>query len=401
MSSDKYRAAGDKNLAEILRQDRELGQIIDKFKERDRHETRRMLLGGAVRLTAAMAPDLILLVEGCRETLEVELPVELYVVPDPHFNAFCYGEERGRILIVLTSALIEALTPDELRFVIGHELGHQIFRHLDIPVGFIVRGDTGISKQQVLRLFSWQRYAEVSADRAGLVCAGALAPTASAFFKISSGLSGGRIELDIDEYLAQIGDIEAEALKSGSQVKREEVRADWFASHPFSPLRVRAAQLTADSELLREEGTPLAQLEEQIAKLMAIMDPGYLHDKSPTGEAMRRMLFSAGLMVAAAAGGITDAEIRRLEEFLGEGAVPEDPNIDAIVAQLPSRVEFVLDNVPPLKRGQLIRDLTLVALADGQVEEEELEEIERIAAMLLVDPTVIERSLEAALRGLD
>ena len=325
--------------------------------------------------------------------------MEVYAAPDPHANAYTYGEEQGRILVVMTSALIEGLTSDELRFVIGHELGHAIFGHLDIPVGLLARGDTGIGKEQALRLFSWQRHAEISADRAGLVCAKSLEPTASAFFKISSGLTGTTLKFDIDEYLAQIGDIEAEAASSETDAKK--LRADWFASHPFSPLRLRVAQLTARSQILTEDGMPITELEQEIQSLMTIMDPGYVHDRSDTGEGMRRLLFSGGLLIATADGDMHENEIKVFERFLGEGAMPTDPKPAAIRANLDSIIEHAQAHVPPARIAQVVRDLTVIAVADGRVSAAELEVLEDLAARLQLDSELVARSLEAAHRRLD
>jgi Zn-dependent protease with chaperone function len=211
VAAEHIRAKGDRDLAEILLQDPDVKRIIEQRERDEIAATRRHLLAVAVRLTPSMAPSLIAVVERCRQALAIELPVELFVVPRAQFNAFSYGSERGRVLVGLTSQLLEAFDDDELAFVIGHELGHFSFDHHQIPVGVLVAEGSKIRAAQAIQLFAWQRYAEISADRAGLVCAGGMAPTGRAFFKIASGLHGHRITFDIEAYLEQIGDSEAEA----------------------------------------------------------------------------------------------------------------------------------------------------------------------------------------------
>lgn len=374
-------------------------EAADELKKLDRRQRRRALLGAAVRLGPALAPRIVESVTLCRQRLGIEQSVEVFVLRDPQLNAFCYGEERGRVLVVLTSALIEAMDEEELRFVIGHELGHHMFGHFEIPVALLLDGRMGGDARNTLRLFSWQRYAEISADRAGLLCAGSFQPVATAFFKIASGLSSKHINFDVDAYLAQIGDIQAEALEGGRSER--EAQADWFASHPFSPLRIRAAQLTAGSILLREGGTPREGLELQTEELISLMDPGYLHDQSETAEAMRRLLFAAGVVVVASGESASDAEVAAFEALLGPGALPARPRIDEMEAQLPERVTQVRQLASPLKRGNLVRDLTVIAAADGSLDERERQLLEDLCEQLEINPALVERTLETIAHGLD
>jgi Zn-dependent protease with chaperone function len=403
------RAQGDKQLAEALLAEPAVREAAEELKKLDRRQRRRALLGSAVRLVSALAPRMVESVAVCRERLAIEQSVEVYVLRDPQLNAFCYGEERGRVLVVLTSALIEAMDEDELRFVIGHELGHHMCGHFEIPVALLLDGRMGGDARNTLRLFAWQRYAEVSADRAGLLCAGSFPPVANAFFKIASGLSSKHINFDVDAYLAQIGDIQQEALEGGRSER--EAQADWFASHPFSPLRIRVAQLTAESTLLREGGTPRERLEQQTEELISLMDPGYLNDRSEAAEAMRRLLFAAGVVIVSGsapalrggvAGESTDAaEVAAFEALLGPGALPSRPRIDEVEAQLPERVAQVRQLASPLKRGNLVRDLTVIAAADGKLDEREQELLEALCEQLEIDPTLVERTLETIAHGLD
>ncbi len=56
----------------------------------------------------------------------------LGVIPDGTPNAFTYGHTPANARIVVTSGLIESLSPDELNAVIAHELGH--VEHWDFVV---------------------------------------------------------------------------------------------------------------------------------------------------------------------------------------------------------------------------------------------------------------------------
>jgi Zn-dependent protease with chaperone function/tellurite resistance protein len=401
VKAEELRAKGDRELARILRDDYAIKSFIEAWnKERGEvMQTRRHLLAAAVRLSRGMAPRLHNILDHCKQTLGVELPIELYVSPSPMYNAFSYGQEGGRVFVGLTSQLLEAFEEGELRFVIGHELGHFVFRHHDIPVAGLLQPGSGITAKQALQLFSWQRYAEISSDRAGLACAGELQSCWRAFFKLASGLESNRFLVDMDGYLEQIGDIQSEA--ASARNAKERPRADWFASHPFSPLRVRAAQLAADSVMCKEDGLSMDELEAQVQELMSLMDPSYLHDKSDTGEAMRRLLFAGGILVAAASNGISEEERKALEHFLGDGSLPRELSPEALRADLDNRIEFARDKVPTLRLAQVIRDMCIIAIADGCADEDELDVIREIAAALDVDPMVIDQTVLAKRCGLD
>jgi len=59
------------------------------------------------------------------------------------------------------------MSQDELNFIVGHELGHALFEHYALPThGILDEGN--IDAEKAMRLMSWSRRAEVSADRAGL-----------------------------------------------------------------------------------------------------------------------------------------------------------------------------------------------------------------------------------------
>ena len=99
---------------------------------------RRRLLSSSVRLSREMAPDIHRIADQCIETLGMKIPLELYVFPSPQFNAMCFKPEGGRLFVMFASSLLESFTQGELRFVMGHELGHHIYGHHDIPIGYLL-----------------------------------------------------------------------------------------------------------------------------------------------------------------------------------------------------------------------------------------------------------------------
>ena len=86
-----------------------------------------LLLGSAVRVTERQFPVVHRLYVEAATALDVpELP-ELFVAASPILNASTIGMDAPKI--VLNSALVDLLDEDELRFVLGHELGHALSGH--------------------------------------------------------------------------------------------------------------------------------------------------------------------------------------------------------------------------------------------------------------------------------
>lgn len=384
MEPERLRAQGERELAEHLRAEPVVKQAIDKAAGAEPSGARRQLLATALRLTPEIAPGVAEIIAGASAALSLEAPIEPYVYPGSQFNAAAIRPEAGRMFVILSSSLLEAFTDDELRFVIGHELGHHVFDHHSIPTAMLLHPSSRIRPALALQIFAWQRYAEVSCDRAGLVAAGGLHPAASALFKLASGLgSTEKVRIRIDQFLRQLGDLQTEA----QRLDRADspVRSDWFSTHPFSPLRLRAAELFAGSELNKAGGTPVAELESRVHELMTLMDPSYLQARTDVAEAMRRLVFAGGILVAAASGDISKPELAAVEELLGPGSVPSDIDVAAIRAALPKFIARVVDKVPRLRRVQIVRDLCLIARADGSVSEAEREVLAEISRAIEVD----------------
>ncbi len=212
---------------------------------------RLALLGTAVKVDARQFSGLHRLLTDVGSTLDApELP-EMYVVADPFLNAVTIGMNKP--IIVLNSALLDLLDEEELRFMIGHELGHAISGHavyqtllqrllvLSGVLGSIPLGGLGI-RVIVAALFEWSRKAELSADRAGLLAT----QDPQVAFRVHMKLaSGGYLEdLDTTSFFEQgteydeSGDLR-ESLLRLTLVER--------ATHPFAVVRAKELRRWVDS----------------------------------------------------------------------------------------------------------------------------------------------------------
>ncbi|RLV47885.1 M48 family peptidase [Nocardioides mangrovicus] len=202
---------------------------------------RLQLLGGAVRVDERQFPRLHrLLLESC-ETLDADRVPELFVSANPLLGAVTIGLDKP--IIVVNSALVDLLDEEEMRFVIGHELGHALSGHavyrtmLDtlLRLGFIPLAGVPIRLIRAA-LLEWQRKAELSADRAGLLATQDPATATRVHMQLASG--GHLEELDTTSFIAQ-----GQEYDEGGDVREVLTKLSLLQSqtHPFAV--VRAAEL--------------------------------------------------------------------------------------------------------------------------------------------------------------
>jgi Zn-dependent protease with chaperone function len=181
---------------------------------------------------------------GCK-ILGVDEP-EMYVHVDPIPNAYTFGHKRP--FIVLTSGLVDMLDDEERFFVIAHELGHikcghvlygMIARNIAAVVNLIGQVTLGLGtllgQGLVLALYEWYRKAELSADRAGLLCVQDINPAIRTFMKLAGGASRLYAEMDQSEFVRQIREYHDADRSELNRAYKLLITA--FRTHPFPILR--------------------------------------------------------------------------------------------------------------------------------------------------------------------
>ena len=406
-------ARRDRELRSELAADRGVTRALARFEDRASgwgFRQRRALLAEAIRLNRRMAPQVAEALADCRAALGFDLPVEIYLRPEPVYNAFCSKGRAGPLVIGFSSRLLDEFDDGEPRFVLGHEIGHALFDHFGIPMPITATiedvGGTLVSRAVQLRLFVWCRAAEVSADRAGLLCCRDPQVAATAFFKLASGLARPSVQTDLDAFAAQIDSLASTPNALNERVTDDDT-LDCFSTHPYTPVRVRALVAFGRSRPFRsaigtggEDGLTADEVEQVVERDLSLMEPSYLEERTAEAERMRRGLYCAGIAVAAAHGDVSPAEIGALRALLGarEAVVPSDP---AAVREELDRLLGELVSAPLGRRAQLVQHLTVIAGADGHVAEEEYAVMADIATRLAVPQEIIDQTLHAAAAPMD
>jgi Zn-dependent protease with chaperone function len=200
-----------------------------------------------VRVTDKMFPRLYRYLQWGCQVLGVDEP-ELYVNMDPVPNAYTYGHTRP--FIVLTSGLVDMLDEEERFYVIGHELGHIKCEHviytvvaenIAMIIDVLGQATLGIGKLLasglVIGLYDWYRKAELSADRAALLCVQERDTAIRSFMKLAGGASELFEEMDQEEFVRQIRSYEDADESNLNKAYKFLLTA--FRTHPFPIMRAK------------------------------------------------------------------------------------------------------------------------------------------------------------------
>jgi Zn-dependent protease with chaperone function len=147
------------------------------------------LLQRSYPINSRSLPELINLASTCQARIQPG-PVQIYVAPASQLNAYTFGITDPKV-IVLYSALFKMMDSDELRFILGHEMGHVSLGHtwLNSLLGGMagIPASFGASVLLNASFLWWNRACEYSADRAGLLACGNPAKAVSALVKLATG----------------------------------------------------------------------------------------------------------------------------------------------------------------------------------------------------------------------
>ncbi|MFE5792524.1 M48 family metallopeptidase [Streptomyces sp. NPDC056503] len=211
---------------------------------------RLLYLSDSVRVSDAQFSHLNDMLRDACYILDLDRVPAMYVTQNPVPNAMCVGLDEP--VIVLTTGLVELLDEEEMRAVVGHEVGHALSGHavyrtvllfltsVALKVAWIPLGNVAVMAI-VTALREWFRKSELSADRAGLLVGQDLQASMRGLMKLAGG--NHLHEMNVDAFLAQAdeyekaGDLRDSVLKILNVLPR---------SHPFTT--VRAAELKKWSE---------------------------------------------------------------------------------------------------------------------------------------------------------
>ena len=181
----------DKILSNVL-----VRKTVDRFCKEQISKIREE----AIPVTAVSFPRLYKIFSQCCGSLQMDVPHEVYVTGKlSGINALSIGTDKEPIILISRKAIV-SLSDEELKFMIGHELGHVLQKNLmchtikgmmDALSDYSEVLGTAITDLIGVPLNQWYRCSEYTSDRAGFICCrGDMRAVRSLFAKLSSDSRG-------------------------------------------------------------------------------------------------------------------------------------------------------------------------------------------------------------------
>ncbi len=185
--------------------------------------------------------------ESC-EILDIQEIPEIYLSTVYVPNAFSFGIEK--YTVVLLTGLVDLLTEEELRFVIAHELSHIKCNHMMYKTLLYILTYVGVEIFGTLfqlaaitffplemALRSWERKAEFTCDRGGLLVAQNIEVVQTALVKLAGASKSLLPEINIKEILKQADELRD--MDDQVFVRAMKMYHTAFRSHPFPIIRIK------------------------------------------------------------------------------------------------------------------------------------------------------------------
>src|SRR6266478_5788604 len=242
ISSRAYEHPADRSALVALRKlsgfDTLLRKLFGLFNER---AFRLTYLAGSVRVSERQFPHIHEMVRDGAYILDLPEVPECYVLQTPIVNAMALG--RDKPFIVINTGMVELLDAEELRAVIGHELGHILSGHavyrtmllfliqLAARIAWMPIGYIGL-RAIIWGLEEWFRKSELSCDRAGLLAGQDLDASRRVLMKLAGGAQLS--ELNPDAFREQAHEYDAVPDLRDSILKILQLQGN---THPFAVIR--------------------------------------------------------------------------------------------------------------------------------------------------------------------
>lgn len=318
--------------------------------------------GHSLKVEKELLSDFYDLCHEVKDKLGYTAKVDFYITGDSTVNAFSVAseDEDEPNIVNINSGLFDLMTREELKFVIGHELGHLINKDTAlirlIQFVFPPQAEAPVTLQYKIRLH--EQLAELVADRYGYIATEDLGVCVTAFFKMASGLDLAKMNVSIDALIA-------DNTKRLSYFLND--RGMSRASHPVNPIRVQALNLfaTAKSQKELKKG-----MDELISILLKVGD-------SDLDEYTARFIASAGIIVSNADHGMDKEEFDHIISQLSALKIFPRMFLDEIAKgdvtkTFNESVENLLKINPGMREGML-RYMIDIVLSDQLIAKEEIE----------------------------
>lgn len=182
---------------------------------------RATAMGNMILVSKEQFPHIHQMVAEGAEKLRIPEPEAFIYNSNGLINAFA-RQVFGRRYLLLTSAIIDATTDEQVKFIVGHELGHHAAGHLDLT-GYLLR----LPARLIPFLHkAYSRQCEYTSDKLGLVISRDVEHSARAITMLGCGCQrlNGKLNLFAfekqEEKVPAVSGFIAEILRSHPRLTR-------------------------------------------------------------------------------------------------------------------------------------------------------------------------------------
>jgi len=333
---------------------------------------RNTLEGNSFKVDSNISPKLHGIFNDVKTTLGFEEAVDFYVTSDAQLNAFAVSrnDENEPHIININSSLLNLMSDNELRFIIGHEMGHLISRNADLLklIYFIFPPNTELPGMLQHKIRLWKQLSELTADRYGFLVCPDVPVCVSAFFKLASGVDLQRVDLNIEAFIND-NDKRLEYFKSDKGIN--------LASHPVNLIRVKAIQLFSKVEDFKPEAAnqlTTEQLAGEMAGLLSILEK---IKESEIDYLFTHFIAAAGILLSGSDENYNEHEIESILQELSEFVIFPKFFMDKLI-ETGKVMEIFNDSIrkileiSPSARETMLYYLVRIALSDQKIADNEI-----------------------------
>ena len=342
--------------------------------EKTENYFKNILQGHSFKVNEKLAPRLYDSFIEVMKRLDFKEPVEFFITNNPELNAFAVSrlESDESHIININSGLIDKVDDDELKFIVGHEIGHLISNNANIAqlldFVFVDRAETPLMMQHKIAV--WDKLSELTADRFGFIACGKLDKVLSCFFKMASGLSVERLNFDPKAFSIENEEILKYFKETGSGN---------LLSHPINPIRIKAIELFEISKLYQnllsgDEITHDKVLDDQISDLVQSL---MVISNSPLNYHRTCFIASAGLIVAGIDKAIEPDEFNAIIDELSAFTVFPKQTLKEMIDE--NKIDLFFENsvkelleINPGEKSMMMEYMINIIIADSTISDSEL-----------------------------
>lgn len=377
MAQDLYDALQGDGLMRLLNMaEHPMLNAVDKFAQQIENE--------CFVVAKKTAPRYYRLFNEVRERLTYEVPIRFFIKSDPCPNAFAvFAPCEKKHIIVIHSSTLQLLNDDEIRQVIGHEIGHLIIKQGKLsPILNTFGAQINDNPSLHFKVRLWQQLAELSADRFGFLAAPDLYCRISSSMKFASGLDPKNLvddyAIDYEDYINYTEQLVAQFQQSYG------VNID---EHPIEALRIQALKIFSQSCFVVKDGISKDELENRTNLLLNVL---YNVAESETEVLKAQFHASAGVLIASCDGEINQDELDYIYSRLSEYQIFPRSFLDFVAqndyfSMFENAVKglLMLDEDNQALKERILHRLIQISFADQNLHKSEIDLILELAQKFL------------------